>query len=370
MVYLAMSDKREIVFLLGAGATVDAGLHTATDLTDIVEQTIAAKHPSLLPALRFIRGAIQFGKACQSQPLTDKINIEELVMACTLLASREESDVYPFVSAWHERITRLQRLPDDIQSNGTNDSFQLLANYCKQGLRNWLAIKDAALIKYLWSFRDFINEGYRLRIFSLNYDECIECALSDALGQVNKEWTTGFDEGGWNPKLLDSDNYEAYIYKLHGSLDWVRDPKFGICCVKWPPARDIEELPDDFESLLIFGTDIKLQAVDPFLTLLFRFQQLLNVSDILVVVGYSFGDTHVNAMILEALQRDPRMRCIITNTESLDKLLPHDSDFKNLLAVEQRFIEVRCSAKKAFESNELLAAVKSVFKDHEKELPF
>jgi hypothetical protein len=85
MVHLAMPEKREIVFLLGAGATVDAGLPTATGLTNCVEEGIADKYSTLLPVLRFISGAIQFGKACQGGPLTDKTNIEELLTACYIL---------------------------------------------------------------------------------------------------------------------------------------------------------------------------------------------------------------------------------------------------------------------------------------------
>jgi hypothetical protein len=41
-----------------------------------------------------------------------------------------------------------------------------------------------------------------------------------------------------------------------------------------------------------------------------------------------------------------------------------------LVAVEQRFVEVKLSAREAFDSNALLNAVESVFKVREKELPF
>jgi hypothetical protein len=362
-----MAENRDTVFLLGAGATVDAGLPTATGLTDLVEEAIAEKYPALLPVLRFISGAIQFGKACRGEPPITKINIEELLTACSFLVDRDKHFVYPFVSAWHERIYQLQRLPDGIQSDRATDSFQFLRDYCKSELREWLAIKNPAKLKYLRSFLDFIRRGYNLRIFTLNYDECIERALSDALGPINDRWTTGFDENGWNPQLLGS-KYEAYVYKLHGSLDWLHDEKFGICRVKWPPARESEELPSDFEPLLIFGTDVKLQAVDPFLTLLYRFQQTLNASNILVVVGYSFGDTHINAMIFEALQRDPQMRCIVMDKKNLDDLLPYE--FRRLVAVEQRFISMASSAQEAFESDMLLNTVERVFKAHEEEPPF
>jgi hypothetical protein len=370
MVHLAMTEKHEVIFLLGAGAANNAGLPTASELTDCVEKGIREEYEALLPVLRFIYGAIQFGKGCQNEPLTRKINIEELLTACSILAFREKSEVYPFVGAWHEQIGRLQLLPEEIQSDGTADSFQFLADYCKQGLRNWLEIKEPARLKYLRSFQDFINAGYRLRIFTLNYDECIERALADALGDINTRWTTGFNERGWDSRLLNSEEYQAYVYKLHGSLDWVKDPELGICSAKWPSARGSEVLREDFEPLLVFGTDVKLQAVDPFLTLLFQFRQILIVNHILVVVGYSFGDTHVNAMILEALQHDPRMRCIIADIESLDKILPPEPDFQRLKDVEQRFVEVKGSAEEVFNTNKLLNKVNETFKAHEEELPF
>lgn len=320
MVHIATSEQREVVFLLGAGATKDAGLPTATELTGCVEKAIEREYTSLLPVLRFIQGAIQFGKACRAQSLTSSVNIEEVLMACSFLARRSERLEYPFVGAWHERINALQPLPLEIQTDQVTDSFQFLSDFCKSRLHEWLEIKNPSALMYLWGFRKFTNAGYKLRIFTLNYDECIERALEEA----GVAWTNGFGENGWNPGLLDSDSYRAYLYKLHGSLDWVKDEKLGICSVKWPPARESEELPEDFEPLLIFGTDAKLQAVDPFLTLLFRFQQLLIAGSVLVVIGYSFGDAHVNDVILEALGRDPQMRCIVVNLSSLEELLPMD----------------------------------------------
>ena len=361
--------KKEVVFLLGAGAVKEAGLPTAVDLQETVEKDIAEKYPSLLPALRFVSGAIQFGKACKAEPDTSKVNIEDLLIACTFLASRNKSHTYPFVSSWHELVSLLQPLPKEIKSDEASDTFQFLGSYCKNGLRDWLAIKEPHLLKYLRSFKDFIDAEYRLRIFTLNYDECIEHTLQDILGPINSRWTTGFNEQGWKPELLACDDFDAYVYKLHGSLDWINDPKLRICSVKWPPAQDSEELPSDFEPLFIFGTNAKLQSVDPYLTLLFRFQQTLNSGNVLVIIGYSFTDAHINAMILEALQRDPQMRCIIAHRDSTPKdLLP--PDFEKMVAVEERFIHVKSFAKDAFESNELLNKVQEVFTLHEEELPF
>lgn len=361
-------EREEAVFLLGAGSTVDAGLPTAVRLTTLAEEALYRDHPDLLGVLQYIRGAVQFGRGCRGEAPGNSVNIEELLAACSFLANREGSFVYPFVAGWHEKVEKLQSLPFGGSGTQADNSFEFLTRYCREGLRDWLAVKDPSRLKYLRSFSDFVKEQFRVRLFTLNYDECLERVLSDTLGKINGRWTTGFDESGWNPDLLDSTEYDAYVYKLHGSLDWVEDERFGVCSVKWPPAQDSEEIPDDFEQLLVFGTDAKLQAVDPFLTLLYRFQRALRKARVLIVVGYSFGDSYINSMILEALQRDSQMRCIVANKSGLEDLLPQD--FKRMVAVEQRFVDLQLTAQQALDSDVLLRSLTEVIKTYEEEFPF
>ena len=364
------NNNNEIAFLLGAGAVKDAELPMAHELTVCVEEAVRDEYPDLLPLVRFISGAIQFGKGCRGESATERINIEDLLTACTFLASRNKHSIYPFVSAWHERISELENIPNENGEGGIQNSFEFLVSYSKMKLRDWLNISDPSRLKYLRSFKDFINREYRLRIFTLNYDECIERALQDEFGGINDIWTNGFDETGWNPDLLISDDYKVYLYKIHGSLDWVRDEKFGICSVKWPIAQRSEELGQDFDPLLIFGSDVKMQPIEPYLTLLFHFQKILNASRILVVIGYSFGDDHINSMIREALQSDSQMRCIVVGPNSLAELLPLNSEFGRLVGVEERFIELKYKAKDAFELDEILKAVESALEEQSKSLPF
>ncbi len=363
-----MNENKELIFLLGAGSTFDAGMPTATGLTEIIEKRFETNFPDLLPVLRFITGAIQFGRACKNLPLTKTINIEELLMSCSFLAKREQHFVYPFVGAWHEQIAHLQNASKSLYGSIPSDSFTFIFDYCKSNLKDWLAIQDQSRLKYLWSFRDFVNKGYKLRLFTLNYDQCLEHALSEVIGEINKEWTNGFNISGWSPHLLSNESYKAYLYKLHGSLDWVDDERLGICSCCWPLAKDIEELPETFEPLVIFGRDEKLQAVDPFLTLLYHFRQVLNSCKILIIIGYGFGDVHINSLIREALQRDPEKRCIIVNRNPLDRILP--SDFKHFLAVEQRFRSIIESARNALEQNKILVAVEEDIKIQKTSEPF
>ncbi|MFL6246369.1 MAG: SIR2 family protein [Thermoanaerobaculia bacterium] len=277
--------------------------------------------------------------------------------------------MYPFVGAWHEQLAALERA---FPSNDSaRNPFEELAVVCKQQLRTWLSIEleDAARVKYLWGLKDFSNAGYALDVFSLNYDPAVEVSLHTNRGPVNVEWTAGFDESGWNPTLLNKE-LPVRLFKLHGLLDWVRDEKIGLCSLQWPPAMDSEEIPESADSLLIFGTDAKLQAVEPFLTLLYWFQQCLFDTVALIVIGYSFGDRHVNDVIWEALQRDAKKRCIVVNGSGIPPMLSAEPKLARLAEVENRFRAVEATAKDAFESNSALAALKQVLNEQASEEPF
>lgn len=364
------STSTEIAFLLGAGAVKDAGLPTAVELTSKVEAVVESEYRSLLPAFRFLVGAIQFGRGCRGERPTAPVNIEEFISACVLVTTRDVQTVYPFVSAWHERIGTLCQLPQDIRTERACGSFEFLAKLCRERLSTWLSVDDSAKVKYLRSFSDFTRSKFKLRVFTLNYDDCIERALSDAVGKINEQWTTGFDENGWNPNLLVSDAYDVYLYKLHGSLDWVADAKLGVCSIRWPAAEDTEGVSADEEALLIFGTNSKMRPVDPFLSLLFHFQQALNRSTLLVIVGYSFGDEHVNEMIFDSLQRDVKMRCIVASPRTLQDLIPSNSNLARFVDLEKRFVPLRMGAREAFDSNALLRTTTRVLEELTEEEPF
>ncbi len=55
--------------------------------------------------------------------------------------------------------------------------------------------------------------------------------------------------------------------------------------------------------MVIFGQHNKLTAEGPFLDLLKRFDEQLQNSDLLTVVGYSFRDSHINFYISKFLNQ-------------------------------------------------------------------
>lgn len=241
--------KRDILLLLGAGASKDAGLPLSVEITDRIVEDIERTYPPLLPLLLFVHGGICFGRGCSNKRPDEKINIEEFLIACQDLATRSSSSLYPFVASWHERLTEVGRLPDEIGDPNVTNAFEFVARHCKKRLREWLTLNNITMAKYFRNLKDFITSGFRLHVFSLNYDECVELALEHELGEINGKWTTGFANKGWKPDLLENKRkrFDALLYKLHGSLDWVEDEELGVCSLKWPMAERAEEIPDTYD---------------------------------------------------------------------------------------------------------------------------
>lgn len=373
----ASPPKKDVLFLLGAGASKDAGLPLAVEITDRIVDDIERTYEALLPLLRFVHGGICFGRGCANKKPDDRVNIEEFLIACQDLAHRSTSSLYPFVASWHEKLNELGRLSEDIEDSGVTNAFDFVAQHAKNRLREWLTVTDTTEAKYFRNLQDFVASGFRLHIFTLNYDECVELALAHGLGDINKKWTNGFDPKGWKPDLLQNKKkrFDALLYKLHGSLDWVDDEELGVCSVKWPMAERAEEIPDKYESLLIFATATKVVPRDPYLTLLVRFRAELFRTECVVILGYSFGDEHVNTMLLEALQKRPDLQCVIANRQKdIAAYLPRE--FREEIALD-RFHNIYdviddqpVGVKLALEKDLLLQRVKEVCEHTDEPPPF
>ena len=152
------------------------------------------------------------------------------------------------------------------------------------------------------------REQGRLDIATLNYDLTIE-----TLGALsNVEVDTGMEQ--WHVKRMVSFARPCRLLKLHGSIDWQarrREPTGNE--EAFLPYEGVEWVPGQIpkKPALIFGAGNKLRAGGPYLELLRQFEDSLNRSQALLVVGYSFRDEHVNALVTNWLNSDPTKRIVV-----------------------------------------------------------
>lgn len=159
----------------------------------------------------------------------------------------------------------------------------------------------------------------RVKIFTLNYDLLFEYAATE----VNAIVVDGFSftiprtfsgrffdydivqrEGS---KLKEEDNFIQrvfHLHKLHGSLNWERNKEGKV---------EIKEEPE--KPLMIYPRDAKYEDSyeQPYFEMMARFQRNLRLNNdtLLICIGYSFNDKHVNAAIEEALNQNPGFRLVV-----------------------------------------------------------
>ncbi len=113
------------------------------------------------------------------------------------------------------------------------------------------------------------------------------------------------------------DNF-IYLYKLHGSINWTESNNqnhlFNV--------REVQNLDQGTGERMIYPTPMKHMATlaSPYSDLFREFQKkIMQEKTVLVVVGYSFSDEHINNLIYQALTI-PTFRLVILQDETNPKI--------------------------------------------------
>lgn len=297
------SRSKDIIFLLGAGASADAGIPVSAAMIQHVEKSF--KDTTECDLYYHVKSAIYFSAGLKGR-FGDSVqfNIETLVNTLYELERNEEHPLYPFIAAWSSRFVAL--------AGADFGKVRQFRQRILAELKKWMCPEDAAKADY---YRGFIalqrDLNYPLHVFSLNYDLCVENLQS---GEFRVE--TGF--GGFGPRYswdwerfvdMEASNNTAaqlVLYKLHGSVNWKRQPETKeLCCV-----QQIESVPAE-ELEIIFGREFKLEAADPYLFYAYKFRDLSFEAKLIVALGYGFGDSHINKMLTQSLRADPDRRLLV-----------------------------------------------------------
>ena len=158
-----------------------------------------------------------------------------------------------------------------------------------------------------------------VNIFTTNYDLYSENAL-DELGFMYNNGFLGSAQRIFNPNSynyvvvenlgLSKDVWKSVsnfinLYKIHGSINWLKDDNSGLD-TPHILEKDIDLIRNrkKYDSIMIYPTPQKDRTtlMVPYSDL-FRMMQnnLLKKNSVLITLGYSFGDEHINRIILNAL---------------------------------------------------------------------
>lgn len=345
------SRSNDIVFLLGAGASVEAGIPASATMIDEIE-SLMLSHDQWKPFQQLyhhVKSAIHYAAGLKgSFGAKVPFNIETLVNTLYELERNEEHPLYPFIAAWNSRFVGLA-----LQDFANIKAFRRLI---LRELKRWMCPEDGSLREYYKGFVSLQRElNYPLHVFSLNYDLCVE-----GIGGPDFRVETGFAEFGPNHNW-DWERFEygesgpaslppIYLYKLHGSINWKRDEGKSLFSVE--QTENVESDRMD----VIFGRDFKLEAADPYLFYAYQFRKFTLESRLIVVVGYSFADDHINKMLTQALSRgEPRKLLIVARCETNEKCRDKANEVARVLNARSHQLEVEKGTAKSFFESEGLA---------------
>ena len=309
-----------LVVLTGAGASITCGERGAS--LDTKNEKYTGK------TVGMIWEAVKEG--------LDSAKVEKLLS--NLDEDKERPNLEAFISKLETYISANQKNEESGMKQTVADCkevkdkiIETLKIECKLELHE--SAPHAKMLRTVLSARK--RSQPRLKVFTLNYDTLFEKAAE----RINSTIIDGFSftrTPTFNGSNFDLDvvrrerhrihhqeNYEEKVfqlYKLHGSLDWENDN--GAVVRKQEFADDPLIIPPSTHK---FEQSYEM----PFFEMMSRFQQVLRKENtVLLIIGYGFGDGHINRVILEALASNLNFEMVaisptITgrgNNETINKL--------------------------------------------------
>lgn len=157
---------------------------------------------------------------------------------------------------------------------------------------------------------NYVNQDHEKEIFTLNYDLLIEKALEEQ----EIPYFSGFVgnvKSFFVPDSVDDFNGQyvkkswTKLWKLHGSLNFKKSGKGKLFIENYTNT--------EYQDLLIYPSMDKYLSSRkaPFISYMDRLRKyLIDQEKILIILGYSFGDQHINDLVLNGLNGNPRLSVI------------------------------------------------------------
>ena len=370
-------EKPKFCFILGAGASMEAGVCSSEKITEILVNYGSYCTSEESTAIENLLKYIQVRIADYLQVRASEVNFEYVLGTLVELSKREE---YPIVAFLGEGDLLVKKLEQKTSLTAVIDRLYAL-------LRELLFVRHP--VDYLNPLGSFVGLYKPLDFFTLNYDLSLETAFEG----LKVAFTTGYrsrtdDFPLWDPSEFEKESLDVRIFKLHGSVNWGQFFVYPPPPTKSEPYTDviiaaeyyIAAYPESVEfdafpigqveppertegmvSIMNFGTRKELLYASSQFTVLFHhFLKTLREAKTCVVAGYSFRDDRINKVIEEAvITRKGDLHLIIVNPSVFwivdsNPLLRKLVDLKWATCIDRRFSD-------ALQDGSLLGAVEGSF---------
>lgn len=307
------SPRRRLGFFFGAGTSMAVGLDGIGALTINVEAKLPPQLQQLYATLRR-----SLGEKSSVEDILNRIRIYR-----ELLGDTKDREVDGLTGASARDLDRaicgcIAQLVN-INPPGGAMPQRTMAQWCRLTQRD-----------------------YPIEIFTTNYDLLFERAMEE-LGIPFFDGFVGSVSPFFAPESVEADGSAAYadvypprswlrLWKVHGSIGW-RLSGDGVTSSR-RITRVYHPLLEEEEELLIYPSREKYNdsRKQPFITYLDRLRRFLNSGEVMLLIsGYSFGDQHLNELLLQGLRANSRLNVVVLSFGSLDSALINAGlDHRNL----------------------------------------
>lgn len=340
--------KQKLLIIVGAGASIEFGMPSANAISGIFRDLNIRKVKEDVVIYNYIEDNIQkYFNLNPKKGLIKKTNFEEVLYLLYFIDSLYNSNYKNPISVFIDPLNKTQfftEIKDKISEFNFSNIANLLIDYLLKYFRDKCKDIQRKYNDELSKVRCFLEElskEYEIGIISLNYD--------DIFYQAKQSLFTGFNsDGEFKPlDVLDRDKWD-FIYYLHGSVHFdMKISETDSHKIFWQDNLNNEFSANSFgrnlnktmeevilpNSVIIAGYEKTNQIQrNPFRTYYSIFDKLVYKADKFLVIGYGFGDIHVNNAL--NLIKENRKRNIVIIDYSCDTQDPmafrHDMFSYNL----------------------------------------
>lgn len=319
-----LTNIKNLHFLLGAGASSDAIPAMAPLIKKVSERVESADTAQELAAHPDALNHDDLKALYNSAKDVSPENLENILG--TLYSKREYLKGIGQTDSLNDFLIGLieSQIYSSINIDCTSAYAELSLSlykslYQKLALRN----KDLARVNVFTTNNDLLSET-ALGFLNVNYNNGFSSGLSRTFNPARFSYTFSRKVDPSVEKYEPLENM-VYLYKLHGSISWVESDDNSFFNIKEVDVAPNE--PPKASNVLIYPTPLKQNKSlgSPYADLIREFQnKLLLQHGVLIVIGYSFSDEHINNAIYAALASNSTLSVVIFGdyypTENLTRL--------------------------------------------------
>lgn len=355
--------------LLGAGASIDAGIPSAFALTEKVYKHLRRFRRDEAKLFGYVLAKLVTKRARKGLSPFDPVNIEDVYDSLKRYLLRQEDPLNEFVYSWDDTLEansfdavgfkraleklltvneRAGRYQIGLDSWATQDLIKILDQAFSGGKpRARIEEYTKALCEclrpsdthheYLQDLCRFVQRECDV-VGTLNYDTLIE----ENCKEIGLVCDTGLTK--WNEsREVKYVSGAIKLVKIHGSADWFED---GDNILEPQAAKGFYR-----RGMIFGGQGEKLVPHGPYLQLRNEFQRITHDATRLGIIGYSFQDIHMNALLRTWMATKRKAKLVILNPAKHSQFLPNigrwsevDKTGKRNVRVEVVHIQLSASA--------------------------